>query len=69
MGVVYETNPDPQYINRPKVILISQSEGRRKIGPAVDLTEMDGGGKTYKRNIVKALDPKKYHVNIAEHFL
>jgi HD-GYP domain-containing protein (c-di-GMP phosphodiesterase class II) len=69
MGVVYETSPDPQYINRPKVILISQSEGKRRIGPAVDLAEMDGGKKTYKRRIVKALDPKKYHVNIVEHFL
>ncbi len=69
MGVVYETNSDPQYINRPKVILISQSEGRRKIGPAVDLKEMDGENKSYKRGIAKALDPKKYHVNILEHFL
>lgn len=69
MGVVYETNPDPQYINRPKVILISQSEGRRRIGPAVDLAEMDGETKHYERNIAKALDPKKYHVNIVEHFL
>ena len=69
MGVVYETNPDPQYINRPKVILISQSEGRRRIGPAVDLKEMDGENNNYKRSIVKALDPKKYHVNIVEHFL
>jgi hypothetical protein len=69
MGVVYETNPDPQDINRPKVILISQSEGRRKIGPAVDLTEPDGEQKSHKRSIVKALDPQKYHVNIMEHFL
>jgi len=69
MGVVYETNPDPEYINRPKVILISQSEGKRKIGPAVDLAEMDGKERTYKRNIVRALDPKKHHVNIVEHFL
>jgi putative nucleotidyltransferase with HDIG domain len=69
MGVVYETNPDPHYINRPKVILISQSEGKRRIGPAVDLAEMDGEKKTHKRNIVRALDPKKYHVNIVEHFL
>lgn len=69
LGVVYETNPDPQYIIRPKVILISQSEGKRRIGPAVDLAEMDGEKKTYKRSIVKALDPKKYHVNIVEHFL
>ncbi|MFQ6078408.1 MAG: HD-GYP domain-containing protein [Thermodesulfobacteriota bacterium] len=69
MGVVYETNPDPEYINRPKVILISQSEGKRRIGPSVDLTERDGEKKTYKRSIVKTLDPKKYHVNIVEHFL
>ena len=69
LGVVYETNPDSQYVIRPKVILISQSEGKRRIGPAVDLAEMDGEKKTYKRSIVKALDPKKYHVNIVEHFL
>ena len=69
MGVVYETNPDPRYINRPKVILISQSEGRRRIGPAVDLTEADAETKNYKRSIIKALDPKKYHVNIVKHLL
>ena len=69
IGVVFETNPDPQYINRPKVILISQSEGKRRIGPSVDLLEMDSETKSYKRDIVKALDPKKYHVNIVEHFL
>ncbi len=69
MGVVYETNADPHNINRPKVILISQSEGKRKIGPAVDLAEMDGEKETYKRSIARALDPKKYHVNIVEHFL
>ncbi len=69
MGVVYQTNPDPQYINRPKVILISQSEGKRRIGPSVDLAEMDGDTKKYKREIIKALDPRKYHVNIVEYFL
>ncbi len=69
MGVVYQTNPDPQYINRPKVILISQSKGKRRIGPSVDLAEMDGETETFKREIVKALDPRKYHVNIVEYFL
>jgi putative nucleotidyltransferase with HDIG domain len=69
VGVVYETNPDPQLINRPKIILVSQSEGRRRIGPAVDLTEADEGTENYKRSIVKTLDPRKYHVNIVEHFL
>jgi len=69
MGVVFETNPDPQYINRPKVILVSQSEGRRRIGPAMDLTEMDPETTSYTRSIVKTLDPHKYHVNIVKHFL
>ncbi len=69
MGVVYETNPDPQYINRPKVIIVSQSEGRRRIGPAMDLTEVDPETKSYTRSIVKTLDPHKYHVNIVKHFL
>ncbi|UCD71398.1 MAG: HD domain-containing protein [Syntrophobacterales bacterium] len=69
MGVVYETNPDPNYINRPKVILISQSEGKRRIGPAVNLAEMDGETNNYKRCVLKALDPRKYHVNIVKHFL
>lgn len=69
MGVVYETNPDPQYINRPKVILVSQSEGRRRIGPAMNLMEVDPETKSYRRSIVRTLDPHKYHVNIVKHFL
>jgi len=34
----------------------------------VDLMERDGNGR-FKRNVVKTLDPKKYHIDIAKYFL
>jgi hypothetical protein len=33
-----------------------------------DLTERNGGN-GFKRSIVKALDPNKYHIDIAQYFL
>lgn len=68
MGIVYKPNPEPQWMDRPQVILV----GRDKKGEAkkelVDLTEADGGGH-FKRSIVKTLDPNKYHIDIAKYFL
>ena len=65
---MFESNPNPEKIDRPKVILIADSNGRRTTGKTVDLGEKDTSD-NYKRTITKALDPKKYNINLAEYFL
>jgi putative nucleotidyltransferase with HDIG domain len=68
LGLVFESNPNPEKIDRPKVILITDPSGRRVTGKTVDLAEQDSAGR-YNRSIIKALDPKKYKINLAEYFL
>jgi len=67
LGLVFENNPDPAFIDRPRVLLLTDSSGERVKGFA-DLTEKDGNG-NYKRSIVKTLDPNQYGINLAEYFL
>ncbi len=64
MGIVYKSHPDPKETDRPQVILVKAN--RRK--EVVDLTEADEKG-SFKRTIVKTLDPNKYHVDIAKYFM
>ncbi|MHB8174355.1 MAG: HD-GYP domain-containing protein, partial [Nitrospirota bacterium] len=68
LGLVFESNPNPEKLDRPKVILITDSAGKRVAGKTVDLSEKLQAG-AYKRSIIKALDPKKYRINLAEYFL
>jgi HD-GYP domain-containing protein (c-di-GMP phosphodiesterase class II) len=68
LGLVFESNPNPEKLDRPKVILITDTAGRRVTGKTVDLAEQEPSGR-YKRTINKALDPKKYKINLAEYFL
>jgi hypothetical protein len=53
LGLVFESNPNPEKIDRPKVILITDSNGRRVTGKTVDLAEKTAG--RHKRTIMKAL--------------
>jgi putative nucleotidyltransferase with HDIG domain len=68
LGLVFESNPHPEKLDRPKVILITDASGKRIAGKTVDLGDKEQSG-TYKRSIIKALDPKKYRINLAEYFL
>ena len=68
MGLVFESNPNPEKLDRPKVILVTDENGRKASGRTVDLAETDDAGR-HKRNIVKSLDPKKYNINLAEYYL
>ena len=52
----------------PKIILITDPAGKRIAGKTVDLGDKEQSG-TYKRSVIKALDPKKYRINLAEYFL
>ena len=66
MGIVMQTQEDPDLIDRPRVCLLSYSDGEYRKGKIVDLREMDDEGRTFKRSIVKTLDPNEYNLNVAE---
>jgi putative nucleotidyltransferase with HDIG domain len=66
MGIVTQTQEDPDLIDRPKVSLLQYSEGEYRKGKVVDLREMDEGTRTFKRSIVKTLDPNEYNIHVAE---
>jgi HD-GYP domain-containing protein (c-di-GMP phosphodiesterase class II) len=68
LGIVYQPNHDPKWLDRPTVILVARSEKGDAKKEVVDLIETDGAG-GYKRSIVKTLDPDKYHIDIAKYFL
>jgi len=66
LGLVYES--DVVFVDRPRVLIIIDSTGKKVEGPVVNLTEKGETGK-YFRSIVKTLDPNKYKINLAEYLL
>jgi putative nucleotidyltransferase with HDIG domain len=66
MGIVIQIEEDTDLIDRPKVCLLYYSDGEYRKGKTVDLKEMDEGTNTFKRSIVKTLDPNEYNINVAE---
>ncbi len=68
IGIVYKSNSDARWLDRPTVLVVDRDEKGDPVKEMVDLTETDGGG-SYKRSIVKTLDPYKYHIDIAKYFL
>ena len=66
MGIVLQTEEDPDLIDRPRVCLLQYSDGEYRKGKMVDLREMDDESRTFKRAIVKTLDPNEYNLNVAE---
>ncbi len=67
LGLVFESNTNLDFINRPRVLIIVDSSGARAKN-VVDLMEKDKDG-NYKRTIVKTLDPNQYKINLAEYLL
>jgi len=66
MGIVVQTQEDPELIDRPKICLLIYSDGEYRKGKVVDLREMDETTRTFKRSIVKTLDPNEYNIHVAE---
>jgi HD-GYP domain-containing protein (c-di-GMP phosphodiesterase class II) len=66
MGLVTQIQEDTELIDRPKVCLLSYSDGEYRKGKVVDLREMDEATGDFKRSIVKTLDPNEYNMNVAE---
>ncbi len=67
LGLVFESNPNPDFSNRPRLHILVDSKGN-KTKKTVDLMEKDEKG-NFKRNIVKTLDPNQYKINLAEYLL
>ena len=66
MGIVVQTQEDPDLIDRPKVCLLQYAEGEYRKERIVDLREMDEGSRSFKQSIVKTLDPNEYNIHVAE---
>jgi len=66
IGIVVQTQEDPEMIDRPKICLLQYSDGEYRKGGAVDLREMDEGMRSFKRSIVRTLDPNEYNIHVAE---
>jgi hypothetical protein len=69
VGIVFDTNPDMQYLLRPKVKLITDTQGNKVDGEVADLTDKDPQTEKFFRTILKTLDPDKYGVNVPDYFL
>jgi putative nucleotidyltransferase with HDIG domain len=68
LGIVYKSNPDPKWMDRPRVILVELQDKKDIKKELVDLTETSSPNH-FKRTIIKTLDPNKYHIDIAKYFL
>lgn len=67
LGLVFESSP--LYVDRPRIILVTDPQGNRVTGGTIDLAEMDMATGRFKKNIIKTLDPNQYNINLAEYFL
>ena len=67
LGLVFESSTNPDFIDRPIVIVLVDSTGKN-VKYTVDMMEKDDKG-NFKRNIVKTLDPNQYKINLAEYLL
>ena len=68
IGIVSKPNLDPKWMDRPQVMIVGRDAKGYVKKEIVDLMERDGTGR-FKRSVVKTLDPRKYHIDIAKHFL
>ncbi|NWF54150.1 MAG: HD-GYP domain-containing protein [Syntrophaceae bacterium] len=66
IGIVVQTQEDPEVIDRPKICLLQYSDGEYRKGKSVDLREMDPATRSFKRSIVRTLDPNEYNIHVAE---
>ena len=66
MGIVVQTQEDPELIDRPKVCILQYSEGEYRKGKIADLREVDENSRAFRRSIVKTLDPNEYNIHVAE---
>ena len=68
IAVIVESNSDPTLLDRPRVKLITDTEGNTIVGDVVDLSDYDRGTNRYVRTIVTPLDAHSYGIDVARYF-
>lgn len=69
VALVHAANPDPTFLNRPKVRIVCNAEGiTLESGPVIDLSETASDG-SFKRSIIKVTDPAKYGIDPGNYFV
>jgi len=68
IAVVHAANSDPAQLNRPLIRVVCTSEGTKiDPGPIIDLSETENG--SYKRSIIKVINPEEYSINPSDYFV
>jgi HD-GYP domain-containing protein (c-di-GMP phosphodiesterase class II) len=69
IGLVYVANADVTQLHRPVVRIVIGKDGTPLGTPVLaDLAQRDASG-NFPRTIVKVTDPKKYGINVGDHFV
>jgi len=68
MGIVLKSNPDPQWMDRPTIMVVSRDGKGDPKKTLIDLAETDRDGH-FKWSIVKTLDPDRYYIDITKYFI
>ena len=63
-----KNNQDPEFIDRPRVLLIADSTGNKIESTEVDLTEKDES-KSFVRSVSRTLDAAQYGIDLSEYLL
>lgn len=69
MGIIYQTSPNPEKIDRPHVKIVADSSGNVIDGPIVDMSETIDGSGNFARNILRTIDARKYKIDVNQFFL
>jgi HD-GYP domain-containing protein (c-di-GMP phosphodiesterase class II) len=69
LAIVFEPNSEPSQSNRPRVRLITDTNGRKIGGDIVDLSDVDAETGKFRRSIVRALNAHRYGVRVEDYFL
>jgi HD-GYP domain-containing protein (c-di-GMP phosphodiesterase class II) len=66
LGLVLDNNRDPEFIDRPLVLLIADSTGNKIESTEVDLTEKDESG-SFVRSVARTLVSAQYGIDLSEY--
>jgi HD-GYP domain-containing protein (c-di-GMP phosphodiesterase class II) len=69
MGVVIQTNPNPDKADRPKVKLVTDSNGNEMDGQVLDLAAVNQASPAYTHTIARTVDAYKYGIDVGRYFL
>lgn len=68
LGLVLENNQDPEFVDRPRALLIADSAGNKIESTEVDLADKNESG-SFVRSITKTLDASRYGIDLSGYLL